>query len=303
MSTKISFPSFFHFQNFFGYNKSRDGTMKKTKKKKKCKLKLNNLLILLSIITSGFLIYRISQLGPIEPFIRFTVVLLLLGIDFLFFYYKKSLKKVTALLGMIAFIGINLCITNFIGEAYASIDSMNKSKTVYSSSLITKKSSTIETIDDVTALKIGILNNTLSIDNYVIAREIVEEHSLEKDNELVEYEDVDVMLQDLYDEKIDAMLISSNYKEMFQTTEGFENVESEVKVIFAKDKTVEKNQVEAVDHNSSVEKPFTVLLMGVDSEKEGLKKNAYANGDALILITFNPETLNTTMMSIPRIKK
>ena len=50
----------------------------------------------------------------------------------------------------------------------------------------------------------------------------------------------------------------------------------------------------------SVTEPFTSLLMGVDSAEEGLSKNTVANGDSLILITFNPNTLNATMLSIPR---
>ncbi len=40
--------------------------------------------------------------------------------------------------------------------------------------------------------------------------------------------------------------------------------------------------------------------MGVDSPHETLDKNAAVNGDALILITFNPNTLNATVLSIPR---
>ena len=40
--------------------------------------------------------------------------------------------------------------------------------------------------------------------------------------------------------------------------------------------------------------------MGIDSTDEILTKNAIANGDTLILITFNPKTLNATMLSIPR---
>ena len=39
--------------------------------------------------------------------------------------------------------------------------------------------------------------------------------------------------------------------------------------------------------------------MGVDSEAEDIS-NAAFNGDALMLITFNPKTLSTTILSIPR---
>ena len=40
--------------------------------------------------------------------------------------------------------------------------------------------------------------------------------------------------------------------------------------------------------------------MGIDSIDEVLPPNAVANGDTLILVTFNPKTLNATMLSIPR---
>ena len=39
--------------------------------------------------------------------------------------------------------------------------------------------------------------------------------------------------------------------------------------------------------------------MGVDSEEENLKNSTF-NGDALMLLTFNPNTLTTTILSIPR---
>jgi LCP family protein required for cell wall assembly len=40
--------------------------------------------------------------------------------------------------------------------------------------------------------------------------------------------------------------------------------------------------------------------MGVDSDIDGLKANQAFNGDTLILVTFNPNTLTATMFSIPR---
>ena len=274
--------------------------MTKKKKKKKLKLKLNNIFVLLSIVTSLFLIYQISKLGPIEPMMRGMIALILLTIDFIFFYYKKNLKHFFALFVMLIFVTINIFAANLIGEAYGSLDSINKKSITYSTYLVALKSSEMNTIEDVTNQNIGMLNDTLSIDNYMIAKELIEEHKLEDTNTIQDYEDVAIMLHDLYNHKIDAMLISSNYKEMFATTEGYENIANELKVIASKDKKMKKDQIETVNTEKSVDKPFTILLMGVDSEKDGLKKNAYANGDSLILITFNPDTYNTTMMSIPR---
>lgn len=270
------------------------------KKKKKTTFKLNNFLILLCFISSGYLIYRIFQLGPIEPILRYILIGFIILINLFFFYRKgKVKKKKLAIFMMMIFILINACLSFFIGKVYDAIDSINKSKIVYSSSLVTLSSSSIETVDDVTELKLGLLNDTLSIDNYIIAEEIIEDYDLDKDNEIEKYDDILNMLGDLYNEKLDAILISSNYKVMFSTTEGYENIENDLKEIVTKDKTVAKNN-EVSKKTSSTTKPFTVLLMGVDSEKDGLKKNAYANGDALILVTFNPSTFNVTMMSIPR---
>ena len=141
----------------------------------------------------------------------------------------------------------------------------------------------------------------MSIDNYVIANEIIKNENIDKNNEIVSYNDILKMISDLYDDKISFMFISSNYNTMFKDIDGYEDIESKVKVITSKDKTIKKkaNTFSFTNKKNNI-KPFSILLMGVDSEKDGLKKNSYANGDGLMLLTFNPDTLNITMMSIPR---
>lgn len=269
-----------------------------TKVKKKKKLKLNNLLVLLCIISSLYLIYRIYQFGPIEPTIRYIIIGIILLIDFIFFYKKQKIKgKNLILFVMVIYIGFNVFMSLVIGKIYDAIDSINKSKVIYSTSLVTLSSNDNNDIENINNCKIGIINDTLSIDNYVIANDIIKENKLDSNNEIKKYGDILDMLSDLYSEKIDYMFISSNYQVMFSTTDGYENIGNELKVITTKDKSVAKNNS---SNNSSVDGPFSILLMGVDSEKDGLKKNAYANGDSLILVTFNPDTYNATMMSIPR---
>lgn len=273
----------------------------KTVNKKNKNFKVNNLLILLVLISSMFLIYHILLLGPIEPLIRYIIIGIIILLNFIFFTIKRKKTKRIATMMMIIFIIINIVLCYSINKVYGIVDSINKNKIVYSSSLITLKNSDIDSIDDVSKYKIGIIDDTLSIDNYIIAKEIIEDEKLENDNDIVSYSDLLVMLKDLYDGKIDLMFVSSNYDVMFQNAEGFENISSDVKVVMEKDKTIKKEitTVSRLGSSSSI-KPFSILLMGVDSEKDGLKKNAYANGDGLMLITFNPNTLNVTMMSIPR---
>ena len=74
-------------------------------------------------------------------------------------------------------------------------------------------------------------------------------------------------------------------------------LKEDTKIIYTKEKKVKKSSKSK--KSSTLNKPFTILLMGVDSENEDLASSSF-NGDSLILITFNPTTLNTTMLSIPR---
>ena len=47
-------------------------------------------------------------------------------------------------------------------------------------------------------------------------------------------------------------------------------------------------------------KPFTILLLGIDSEGQGIKESSSFNGDTIMLVSFDPVTLNATIFSIPR---
>ena len=271
-----------------------------TYKKKRKVYKINSLLALLLLISSGVLIYHILLFGPIEKRIRYIIIGIIILINFIFLIIKSYKKK--NIINLVAFILIvgNVFLSFSTNKVYSLIDSINKSKITYSSSLIALKTSKVNDIKDISKLKIGIIDDTMSIDNYVLAKEIIDDKKLDKDNEIIDYDDMLVMVNDLYDEKIDLMFISSNYDSMLQNTEGYEDITDKVKVITSKDKTIKKNENDFTFKKGDKIKPFSILLMGVDSEKDGLKKNSYANGDGLMLITFNPDTLNITMMSIPR---
>lgn len=276
----------------------------KKKKKRIIKLKYGNILILLSIFASIFLIYNILLLGPIEPIIRYIIIIIIIVINGFIFKsnlknYKK--KRFYAFLNII-FIMFNLLLGIGVNKIYSLIDNVNKDKIIYSTSLITKNNDEITEIDDVVNKKIGILNDVTSIDNYILANEMIEKEKLKEDNEIVKYETLTDMLHDLYQGDIDLMFVSSHYQSMFQTIEEYGNIAQDVKCILTSEKSVKKEDslsdyIESDGKN--INKPFTVLLMGVDSEADGLIKNA-SNGDSLILLSFNPNTLNATMLSIPR---
>ena len=78
-----------------------------SRKKTKNKVNFNNLLILLVLISSGFLIYHILLLGPIEPRIRYIIIGVIVFINIVFFAVKQNKKKKIANIMMILFIRYN----------------------------------------------------------------------------------------------------------------------------------------------------------------------------------------------------
>lgn len=223
---------------------------------------------------------------------------------------KKDKKSKFALfiIFILLLAGVELLGAAFIFKTYSSLDNMNKDKITYTTVIATMKDSKLSSINNLNNNKIGIVVDETSIDGYIIGLEIIKDQKLEDNNKVIEYTSFSTLVKDLYNNKIDAMIIGKNYPSMFKTIDEYKNIENDTKIIYEKSKTLTKKEIakytgdEIVNFNTSdkIDKPFTVLVMGIDSTAETLNKNATGNGDALMLVTFNPKTLNATILSIPR---
>ena len=291
--------------------------MKKNKNRVKSKLYiLLVFLLILAVATSGFAIYELTLLTSIETTFRYFIMGFLSFIDGIlimkvhkskYLRKKKNSEKYKSNVPLLLFLIIySLFCFAFGGTIYyfyGKVDSLNKVYVTYSSSLVTMSSNDINSIKKVSDQRIGILKDTTSPEGYIIPREMINENKLEDENEILDYDDYSSMLTDMYAGELDMIFISSNYVGMFSNITGYENIESDTKVILKKEKKmkkVETSKTEGASSGKDVTEPFTILLMGIDSTDDVLSKNAVANGDTLILITFNPKTLNATMVSIPR---
>lgn len=269
---------------------------------------LSFIIKIFSIIALGasiFAIYEIFLLSSIENLIRYIVIgiLVLIDIVILFKFRGKKRPKGTYLAFLFFFSLICICVGLVISYFYGQIDNLNKNKITYTSDLIVMSNNKIDKVRDIENIKIGILSDKKSPEGYIIPKEIIKDNNLEDENEIVEYEDYTSMLVDMYSNEIGAIFVPDSYVSMFSGITGYENIATDVKVITSKDKLMKKtatSKIETASSGKDVTEPFTILLMGIDSTDEVLSKNAIANGDTLILITFNPKTLNATMLSIPR---
>ena len=281
---------------------------KEEKKNKKCRLWLAILSVVV-ILSSLFAIYNILLLGPIEEVVRYIVIGVFVVFDIIIIFKVRSKRRhkekkarlLTFLL--ILYLIINCAISGLIMYAYGTLSSINRDYVTYSSSLIVKSDSEIQDVEDLSDNKIGILSDESSPEGNIIPNEVIDENKLKDDNEIVEYDDYFTAMADLYDGEVEAIFVPTDYPSMFTSMETYENISTETKIILTQEKKMKKASTSDRENSStgkSVTEPFTILLMGVDSAEEGLSKNTVANGDSLILITFNPNTLNATMLSIPR---
>lgn len=273
--------------------------------KKKKKYKFKNIIIIilfiLMIFSSFKMLYALSLLKGIETLIRFliSIILILLLIGFLLTYlrclYKKRVKYIKILIISLIYIIILMIGSRYILKTYKSISNLSSNSIIYSTSLISLVENKSYKIENISKENIGMINDFKSIDGNEIPKEIIKSKQLK--NEIKEYDNYSSLIEALYKKQIDYAFVPTKYVEKLKSIdeEKYKTIDEDTKIIYTKEKEIKQK----TNKKNIVKEPFSVLIMGVDSEIENLKKSTF-NGDALMLLTFNPKTLNTTILSIPR---
>ncbi len=265
------------------------------------KINKNFIIYLLTIVFYSvailFFTVNLLKLTGIENMIRIIILILffLLGILYLIgafiFVVNRTKKKL--------FIGISIALilltiilgvgSFYINKTLNKMDNINKEKITYTTNLLTLKDndklSTLAMIDDIN-----------DIEGYKLANELIKKNNLDH-LDITYYEDYTLLINALYDEEIDGIFLSSNYDILFN--DEFKNIDSDLEVKYEYSEELDKIE-SAITSNKKLNEPFSILLIGVDSISEKLNANQAFNGDTLMIITFNPHTLNATMFSIPR---
>ena len=279
--------------------------------KKLTKHKALFILTLISIFVlfggTGYLIFTISKLNNIENTLRLIgsillviicLILFVLGIRFLNKY--KKIKLIIVIILMLLIGGVSIFAGYNVDKIYGALAKVSDTSgyTTYSSSLVTLKENKADSIKDISDSELGILSDTTSYEGNIIPKEVIKEQKLK--NKTKEYTSYIAMIDALYNGEIDYIFLPTNYAVMFGNMEGYEDIKDKTKVLLTQTKKVkDKDSNRDTSNSKAITEPFTILLMGVDSDAEGIANGSF-NGDSLMLITFNPKTLSTTILSIPR---
>ena len=272
--------------------------LNKLKKTNKIFLIICFIAFILYLISYILLIKNLMSLSGIETAIR-VIAIVIFGIWLLAYFLwnliNLILKKhitIAITTAITIILAIIFSFANYyISMVYTSISNIGEKEYItYTTNLVVLNGTEINE-DSI----LGMINNSDDIEGNKLAKELIEKEELTK-NEVTEYSSYYEMISDLLNKEVDGIFLSSNYLTIFGGDfEGLENTS----VAYSYSKEME-NQDTTLTSNKKLDEPFTLLLMGVDSETDGLNANASFNGDTLMLITFNPHTLNATMFSIPR---
>ena len=276
------------------------------KKKNKNINLFTSVIVGMFICVTVYFIYNLLKLKNVEDILRYIFIgVLSICLIFIVIKYtklKKQPKKskyIVFILLLLIFGAGEFYLSSIIDRGVDVVDHMNKDKITYTSSLIAMADGKFTTKKSIEDARIGIISDHNDTEGYVLAKRLIDKYEIQEDN-LNEYDDFISMLRDLYDGEIDQAFVSGSYVDNFQTMERFENISIETVVIDKYSKTMKKKTSKQTKTSTKkVTEPFTILLLGVDSETEDISKTS-GLGDSIMMITFNPKTLNATIFSIPR---
>ena len=260
---------------------------------------------ILLFVGSGYLIYNVSLLNNVENDLRLigSCVLIFVCLILLLLSTKFYRKHKNVMLGFVIIfmliIGIGAGFAGYlVSKGYGTLEKISDTTgyKTYSSSLVTLAGNKASSLKDIGDDELGMIDDESSIEGYTIPKSIIKAKNLS--NKVKKYTTFIEMIDALYKGEINYAFLPTNYSIMFGSMDGYNDIKDKTKIIYTKKKKV-KEKTSYGNRGKSMNDPFTILLMGVDSEQEGIKESSF-NGDSLMVITFNPKTLSTTMLSIPR---
>ena len=235
------------------------------------------MLAIILFLSTCYLVYNILLLKIVTSSIKTIVIIFILVISILFLIriLKKQIKFGRSVLVM-SYALLLILSSSFTNNIRSKLQKMSVSYSIKSMSIVKLKEDKNE------SNTIGILNNDIDSFNNIndITGELVIKNSY---NELID---------ELYSGNLQYIYIPSNY---ISSMDNYSDIVNDIEIVYT---NYEKQKMEIPNIDMS-KTPFTILVMGVDSSEDSMINSSF-NGDALILITFNPTNLKATILSIPR---
>ena len=258
-------------------------------------------ILLSTLIPTVYNVIYLNRYSGLAEQLRISLSLILIMITLALIMFGLSILKKQKPYASLILMGVVISfisITSYTGyvnyRVYTTLSNLTIQETQVNYELISLSEAPFETYEELKGSKIGVI--TLEHEGVKQdIQEFFETHDLIDHVEFITASTTFELIEKLYEKELDAVLIGDGYEDIFESQLGFEEIATDTRVL-ASIETIHNE--EAKEYAPLTEAPFTVLLMGADSEVDGQLENARA--DSLILATVNPKTLSLTMTSIPR---
>lgn len=257
-----------------------------------------------NLIAGAWLIWDILQFGEINlvrtiamiaagVLVLINLIIFLIGINI--GLRRKKTGLIIYAIALLTLIGGQIYVSEFhIDRIYDNLAAITETGYLQGIELTVLVDSEITSVEDLNEKTIGVIN--FESEQAKNTRAMVEELELAINNDLEEYDDFIAIAYDLINEEIDAAIFPSGFEELFGEDDALGDLEEKFTSIYSKTFATETD----LQTGRDIDEPFTVLILGIDAVEEDLSQARSLNADSIMLLTFNPNTLNTTMMSIPR---
>ena len=268
--------------------------MTKTRKKFKFKNLFIFLINIALIVSSILLITNVIKLKGIEDTIRYVgcgvyalIIIIISVINLKNSIKNKKIKLFLSIVLSFIFLFINLFLVYNANKIFNILNKISRNDQTVSISLVTLKSNKVTILDEISnSDNIAGISEELSKEFSSLINEYVKQNVIK--NKIVKYDNYLDIVNDLNKNKIKYAFLPSEYSSLFPSDDTVSLDNIKVLDKYSKSKKIEYTS------QKKLTSPFTVLLMGVDT-----LTTAY-NADTLMVVTFNPNTLNATVLSIPR---
>lgn len=252
--------------------------------------------LLYALLTVGLIVQIFTvNIIPVKIAIPAAIILLLLLLGMYYLQLGKKVNKVNKVLGkiLIVILSIILGMGNWYlfktGSAFTKMTGDDTQTSVIS--VIVMKDSKAKSIQDLKNAKFGL---TKTGDKATMEKGLKDiKKDAGQDITTVEYKSYKAIANDLYDGKVDAIIIDEATRSLFEDNHAKFDIETRI-VKSYKYKTTTKNIAKDVDVTSD---PFNVYISGIDTYGS---ISTVSRSDVNMIATVNPKTHQILLTSIPR---
>ena len=250
---------------------------------------------IIQLIVSLVLTYSVYKLLPLKYLaIVILILAILLGLIIFMQLSNKTNKvvkigsKVLAIILSVLMIFVNVKVINKAQETINKISNGNIQTTTVS--VLVKKDSTFEKIEDLDGKQFGIMKNIDRENTDFMLNRLNEQFTNQVSK--TEYASGEEMLQDLLDDKTDAIIMNEGFRDSFNLFD--KKFESDTKVIYTLDK---HKTIENLKSASVTKESFIVYISGIDTTGP---ITTTSRSDVNMLMAVNPVKKKIGLVFIPR---